>query len=158
MNFVKSIKFLVVFLLIFSFVGCSSTIRFTSELNKSFNSRNEKVQINSPSKINNPFGEEQIGTKYYGVASFYGDEFNGRPTSDGDIYDRNKFTAAHREFPFGTKLKVTNLKNSKFVYVIVNDRGPFVNGRMIDLSYAAAQAIDMIQDGVAEVEIEIVNN
>ena len=92
-----------------------------------------------------------------GKASFYADKYNGRPTSSGEIFSQQKLTAAHRTLPFGTNVLVTNKKNGKSVVVKINDRGPFVYDRMIDLSKAAAVKLDMISDGVAEVEMKIVN-
>ena len=90
-----------------------------------------------------------------GEASFYADEFNGKKTASGEKYNMNSLTAAHPYLPFGTKLKVTNLKNKKSVLIRVNDRMPDYKGRIIDLSYRAAKEIDMINDGVQEVRIEI---
>lgn len=91
----------------------------------------------------------------YGIASYYGADFHGKRTASGETFDQWKLTCAHRDLPFGTRLRVTNLKNEKSVIVRVNDRGPWVAGRMIDLSYAAAQKIDLIRDGVTRVKIEI---
>lgn len=88
------------------------------------------------------------------VASWYGAEFHGRPTSSGEIFDMNKKTCAHREYPFGTKLRVTNLNTNKSVECIVNDRGPFIPERDIDLSYGAAREIGLIATGTAPVKIE----
>ncbi len=88
------------------------------------------------------------------VASWYGAEFHGRPTSSGEIFDMHKKTCAHREYPFGTRLRITNLNNQKSVECIVNDRGPFVSGRDIDLSYGAAREIGLIATGTAPVMIE----
>jgi rare lipoprotein A len=90
----------------------------------------------------------------HAVASWYGPDFHGRPTSSGEIFDMNAFTCAHREYPFGTKLKVTNISNKKTVNCLVNDRGPFVEGRDLDLSYAAAREIGLIGSGTSEVMIE----
>ena len=90
------------------------------------------------------------------VASYYSYEMGGRKTANGEIFDPNALTAASRTFPFGTRLKVTNKKNGKYVVVRVNDRGPYIKGRTLDLSYAAAEQIDMVQSGVAEVEIVVV--
>jgi rare lipoprotein A len=101
-------------------------------------------------------GSTQQGFVQYGKASYYGDEFHGRKTSSGEIYDKWKFTCAHRELPFGTRVRVTNVLNSKTVIVRVNDRGPFVKGRIIDLSFAAAREIAMIKDGIVKVKIEVV--
>ncbi|MDE3236605.1 MAG: septal ring lytic transglycosylase RlpA family protein [Bacteroidota bacterium] len=89
-----------------------------------------------------------------GYASFYADKFDGRKTSSGEVFRQSKLTAAHKKLPFGTMVKVTNLSNNKAVVVKVNDRGPFVHSRIIDLSKSAAKQIDMIGAGVAKVKIE----
>jgi rare lipoprotein A len=89
-----------------------------------------------------------------GCASYYGDEFNGRKTASGEIFHQSQLTAAHRKLAFGTKVKVTNLSNNKSVTVRINDRGPFVAGRIIDLSKSAAKKIDMLGAGVAKVKIQ----
>jgi rare lipoprotein A len=86
------------------------------------------------------------------VASWYGQQHQGLKTASGEIFDKNKLTAAHRTLPFGTRLRVTNVENGKTVVVRVNDRGPYVAGRVLDLSYGAAQALGMTGAGVARVE------
>lgn len=91
-----------------------------------------------------------------GLASWYGQEYAGRLTANGEIFDPSKLTAAHRTLPFGTIVKVTNPKNGKSVNVRINDRGPFIAGRIIDLSYGAAAAIGLVADGVAPVQLSIV--
>lgn len=90
-----------------------------------------------------------------GQASFYGagDGFNGKKTANGETFNKNKLTAAHKTLPFGTIVKVTNLSNGQTVKVRINDRGPFVKGRIIDLSEKAAKKIDMRTKGVAEVKL-----
>ncbi len=95
---------------------------------------------------------------YYqvGIASYYGREFHGRRTSSGELYDMNAMTAAHRKLPFGTLVEVTNLSNGRRVVVRINDRGPWVKGRIIDLSYAAAERLGMIGSGTARVGIRVV--
>ncbi len=90
-----------------------------------------------------------------GVASWYGPGFHGKTTSNKEIYDMHDMTAAHRSLPFGTHVMVTNLDNGMSVLVRINDRGPFVKDRIIDLSYAAAKAVDMIDPGTAPVRLEI---
>ena len=90
-----------------------------------------------------------------GVASWYGHPFDGRLTANGETYDMEKLTAAHRTFPFGTVLRVENLSNNKTVDVRINDRGPFVQGRIIDLSHAAAQTISMA--GIANVRLQVIS-
>ena len=93
-----------------------------------------------------------------GEASWYGPNFHGKQTSNKEIYNMYDLTAAHRTLPFGTQVMVTNLLNDKSVNVRINDRGPFVEGRIIDLSYAAAKMIDMIGPGVIPVRIEIISD
>lgn len=91
-----------------------------------------------------------------GVASWYGVPFNGRRTSNGEIYDMHEFTAAHRTLPFNAVVRVTNLRNGKQTQVRINDRGPFVADRVIDLSLSAAEAIEMIGPGTAQVRLEVI--
>ncbi len=92
-----------------------------------------------------------------GIASFYGDEFAGRTTANGETYDPEALTAAHRTLDFDTEVRVTRVDTGASVVVRINDRGPFVDGRVIDLSRRAAREINMIDDGLAEVTLEIVN-
>ncbi|MCX7909296.1 MAG: septal ring lytic transglycosylase RlpA family protein [Ignavibacteria bacterium] len=102
---------------------------------------------------------EQIGYSNYseiGLASFYGEEFSGRKTASGELFNPNDYTAAHRILPFGTKVKVVNLENGKEIIVRINDRGPFVEGRIIDLSKASARALGFLNKGIARVKIEVV--
>jgi len=91
-----------------------------------------------------------------GISSWYGDEFKGKPTASGELFDPRLLTAAHPSLPFGTELLVTNTQNGRRTRVRVNDRGPFVPGRIIDLSQAAAEELDMIRTGTAPVLIEVV--
>jgi len=92
-----------------------------------------------------------------GFASYYSEDFHGKLTSSGEVYDMNKLTCAHPYLPFNTWLKVTNLANQKSVIVRVNDRGPFAKNRLIDLSYAAARQLGMLGPGTIYVKIEIVS-
>lgn len=89
-----------------------------------------------------------------GMASYYAESYNGKKTANGEIYSSSEMTAAHKKLPFGTKVKVTNLSNGKSVKVRINDRGPFVSGRIIDLTRSAAKKIDMIGKGVVKVKIK----
>ncbi len=93
-----------------------------------------------------------------GLASFYSDLFQGKPTASGELYDKNKMTAAHKTLPFGTTIKVTRLDNGKSVKVTVNDRGPYISGRIVELSRAAAEKIDLVRDGVTRVKVEVVSD
>ncbi|UTC67742.1 MULTISPECIES: septal ring lytic transglycosylase RlpA family protein [unclassified Treponema] len=90
-------------------------------------------------------------------ASFYGDAFNGKPTANGEIFDMASYTAAHKTLPFGTLVEVTNLENGRKVIVRINDRGPFVGNREIDVSKAAAEALDMLAHGVVRVRLRKVD-
>jgi rare lipoprotein A len=98
----------------------------------------------------------QTSDTLQGTASWYGEEFAGRTTANGEIFDPSLFTAAHRTFPFGTILEVKNPKTDQIVRVRVNDRGPYIGNRVIDLSYAAAQQIGLIEPGIGTVEITVV--
>ncbi|HSH51723.1 MAG TPA: septal ring lytic transglycosylase RlpA family protein [Bacteroidales bacterium] len=91
-----------------------------------------------------------------GIASFYADKFEGRKTANGEIYYHIRKTAAHPDLPFGSVVKVTNLENHKFVVVRINDRGPFVQNRIIDLSKSAAQELEFVDKGLAKVKIELI--
>jgi rare lipoprotein A len=131
-----------------SAISTSSVSNFvSSELNDlskdNVNNNNLKIENLTVSKDANK-----------GLASYYADKFQGKPTASGEPFDNNALTAAHRTFPFGTMLKVTNVKTGESVVVKVNDRGPFVASKMIDLSKAAAQKIGIIKAGIGEVIIE----
>ncbi len=104
-----------------------------------------------------PGSEHSDPDLLYGKASWYHDSLHGNPTASGEPYDRDAMTAAHRSLPFGTRVRVENQENGRAVDVTVNDRGPFVDGRIIDLSRRAAEKLDMIRAGVVEVSVEVVN-
>lgn len=93
-----------------------------------------------------------------GMASWYGPNFHGKSTANGETYDQNELTAAHKTLPFNTVVKVTNLENGKSVAVRINDRGPYVGNRVIDVSWAAAEQLEMIGPGTAEVRLELVSS
>jgi len=126
-------------------VGCSAAARFTGE---------GPSPVGSAAPAPTRFSGTVLLTEE-GRASYYSTGFNGKLTASGEIFNKNAFTAAHRTFPFGTLLRVTNLGNNESVEVTVNDRGPFKKGRILDLSEAAARAIGMIRTGTAEVRIEV---
>lgn len=98
-----------------------------------------------------------MGQIQTGKASFYADKFEGRTTASGEKYRHNKLTAAHKTLPFGTKVKVTNLANNQSVEVTINDRGPYVDGRIVDLSKAAAEQLGFINLGLTEVKLEVMD-
>jgi rare lipoprotein A len=103
-----------------------------------------------------PVKPAKIGSTQRGEASWYGEPYNGRRAASGEIYDMEQLTAAHKTLPFQTWVQVTNLENGKRVDVRIIDRGPFVDGRIIDLSRAAAREIDLLRMGVAKVELRVI--
>lgn len=121
-------------------ISCSPTIRFASTIH---------YENSKEARAMEEFIEE-------GLASYYSDSFIGKPTASGEIYTAKELTAAHKFLPFGTLVRVRNLSNGKEIVVRINDRGPFVEGRIIDLSRPAAEAIDLISSGIARVRIETV--
>jgi len=139
----------------FFFIGCTSTPRFAERGGRSqeLPSPKERESVSSTQPERSPSDKPLLTLE--GIASYYADDFHGKQTSNGEIFDMNSLTAAHRTFPFGTKIRVTNLENAKTVIVRVNDRGPFKEGRMIDLSRGAAQALDLIRTGTARVRLEV---
>ncbi len=135
-----------------SLVGC--TPRFTErgeQRNDKTQQRTEQPPKNTPART----GAGKALLTLEGVASYYANDFHGKRTSNGETFDMNALTAAHRTFPFGTKVRVTNLESNTSVIVRVNDRGPFKEGRIMDLSLGAAKAIDLIQTGTARVRLEV---
>ena len=92
-----------------------------------------------------------------GKASFYADKFEGVQTASGEKYKRKKLTGAHKTLPFGTKVRVTNLQNNKTVDIVINDRGPYVDGRIVDLSKAAAEKLGFINKGITDVKLEVID-
>ncbi len=101
-------------------------------------------------------GDYDAGYLERGIASWYGGHFHGRPTARGDIYDQFKMTAAHRLLPLGSVVRVTNAENGRWVEVVINDRGPFIKGRIIDLSYAAAEQLGGLDPGTLPVVVEVI--
>jgi len=101
-------------------------------------------------------GDYDAGYAERGIASWYGGYFHGRPTASGVIYDQFKMTAAHRLLPLGSIVRVTNAENGRQVEVVINDRGPFIKGRILDLSYAAAQHLGAVEPGTLPVLVEVI--
>jgi rare lipoprotein A len=105
-----------------------------------------------------PKGELSLdaGIKDRGVASWYGQAFHGKLAANGEAFDMTAYTAAHRKLPLGSTVRVLNVENGKWVDVRITDRGPYVIGRMLDLSQAAAQALDMVDRGTAAIQLEVI--
>jgi rare lipoprotein A len=138
-----------------SLMGCGTSQRFGSrdggETRTETRSKNEQ----SDSGTSSATLSGRVLLTLEGIASYYAQDFHGKQTSNGEIFDMNALTAAHRTFPFDTMIRVTNMNNNKSVVVRVNDRGPFVDGRIIDLSLGAAKEIDLIPTGTARVKLEV---
>jgi rare lipoprotein A len=153
-------------LIFFSFVGQSCGA--LSELSQSYHQSTELPQVTNETdssdatiqKASVEPGQKKSSkpTKHAlnGKASWYGPRFHGKKTASGEIYNQHKLTAAHKTPPLGTKARVTNLENGSTVEVEINDRGPFIEGRIIDLSRAAAGALGFVELGVAPVQVEVV--
>jgi len=125
--------------------GCSTTSRPASSIAIA---KPDAVQI--PGSPAAPVRPVRVGE-----ASWYGPGFSGRKTASGDVFDEEKFTAAHKTIPLGSRARVTNLANGKSIEVEINDRGPYVHGRIIDLSQAAAHALGIIHRGTAKVRVDV---
>lgn len=136
--------------------GCASSPRFASRNTSPSpppGTPPESRPVDASRSSRNPAGKVLLTLE--GVASYYADDYHGKLTSNGEVFNMNDLTAAHRTFPFGTNVRVTNLENKKTVVVRVNDRGPFKDGRIIDLSLAAAKELDLIRNGTARVKLEV---
>ena len=131
-------------------IGCSASQRFGKEDNrKESHSRYEKSESYDENTNIKPLETVK------GIASYYADKYHGKQTSNGEIYDMYGLTAAHKTYPFGTIVKITNLSNGKSVKLRINDRMPDYNPRLIDVSYGAAIKLDMLTSGIAKVKLEV---
>jgi rare lipoprotein A (peptidoglycan hydrolase) len=138
-------------------LGCGAAPRFTE---KGTRDRDEssrpreiaRVKEEQPARV---APSSKVLLTLEGVVSYYAHDFQGKLTSNGETFNMNDLTAAHRTFPFGTKVRVTNLENDKSVIVRVNDRGPFVEGRIMDLSMGAAKEIGLIKNGTTQARLEV---
>ena len=175
MNFQKTIKKSTVFTLgINTFIAlllaqsATASTGYNGNLSKNSFLQNTSISEFSESSLNkadlstlnNNLLEETAAVQIaqragWGKASWYGPKFHGRRTANGEIFNSNALTAAHRHLPFGTKVRVTNVRNGRSVIVRINDRGPFIKGRIIDVSAGAARKLNMIGSGIATVQLEI---
>ena len=128
---------------IFFLVSCGSSIAYGDYVNTTGMSRKQIESIKNHPKT-------QIG-----IASYYGKKFHKKRTANGEIFNMYKVSAAHKSYPLGTKVRVTNLENGKSLKLVINDRGPFVSGRIIDLSYKAARKLGFVNQGTVKVRIDV---
>ncbi len=138
---------LLAILIIFSLIASISFLSLYTSGNETALSRISPVNTDTK-KAENPFFVTR------GTASYYADDFHGHKTANGETFDMHELTAAHRFLPFGTSVKVTNLMNGKGVIVRINDRGPYIKGRIIDLSAGAAKRLGIMQNGIVKVKLE----
>jgi rare lipoprotein A len=138
-----------VLLILFFSLGCSPSPRYT--IIRAGNTSSAPFLTGDT-----PMEKPPAGSKFRGIASFYSDKYHGNKTANGEIFDMYGLTCAMNILPFNTWLEVRNLANNRTVIVRVNDRGPFVNGRTIDLSLGAAKELGMVGTGVQEVEITVI--
>ena len=131
-------------LIMIGLVGCGPTIAYGDYINSDGMSRKQIEAIKDHPKV-------QIG-----IASYYGRKFHKKRTANGEIFNMYKVSAAHKTYPLGTKVKVTNLENGKSIKLTINDRGPYVKGRIIDLSYKAARKIGFVNQGTTKVRIDVI--
>ena len=147
------------FILLILLTGCTNKT-YPSSTSDNYYKPKVKSSTQKAYKINGkkyyPKKSIHIGWKQRGIASWYGSNFHGKYTSSGEVYNMYAYTAAHKTLPFNTIVKVTNLKNKKSVVVRINDRGPFIKGRIIDLSYVAAKKIGIYKSGLGSVLIEVI--
>ncbi len=132
-------------------LSCSSSVRYTTKETTKNNSTKEK----SPSKLVEIYKDYKSLNSKIETASYYSDEFHGKRTANGEIYNMYDYTAAHIDFPFNTIVRVTNLSNDRYVILRINDRKPDKNGRAIDVSLKAAHELRMISKGITKVKIEV---
>ncbi len=135
----------VLLMTIFVIFSCTPSPRYSST-SSSYNSNNKKSKS---TKTNHK--KEQIG-----VSSYYGTQFHGKLTANGEVFDMYGVTAAHRTLPLGTVARITNLENDKSIVLRINDRGPYVDGRILDCSYGAALKLDFVTNGTAKVKIQVI--
>ena len=150
------IKYFLFILLSLTLAACSSVRRFTSERNIIEKKKSaEAAPVPATENDLNIYDELKPVETFNGTASYYADEFNGRKTSNGEIYNMNAMTAAQPDLPFNSIVRVINTDNRKSVLLRINDRGPIKKGRIIDVSYAAARKLGMISNGTANVKVEV---
>ena len=125
-------------------VSCGPSIAYGDYVNSNGMSRKQIEAIKNHPRV-------QVG-----IASYYGSKFHKKRTANGEIFNMYKVSAAHKTYPLGTKVKVTNLENGKSIKLFINDRGPFAKGRILDLSYKAARKLDFVNQGTTKVRIDVI--
>ena len=134
-----------------TFFNCSNAPRYY---------KSDNTNVNRPSKKISKSGKENKSKGHRktikGISSFYAEDFHGKLTANGEVYDMYGLTAAHKTMPLNTICRVTNLENNKSLILRINDRGPYIKGRILDCSYSAAKKLDFINQGTTKVKIEVI--
>ena len=152
-----------IFLIIIIFASCSSSPRYgrsapakykkaTSAPSKKSKPKSKAIFIDPKTVNTNVKHKKRMG----GISSFYAEDFHGKLTANGEIYDMYGLTAAHKTLPLNTVARVTNLENGKSLILRINDRGPYIQGRMLDCSYGAAKKLDFVQQGKTKVQVDVI--
>ena len=136
--------------------GCSSTPRYTTGRSNRPKSKTRPTRTRTRAPKAPKVANIRVGQVITGISSFYGPDFHGKLTANGEVYDMYGRTAAHKTIPLNTIVRVTNLANQKTIIVRINDRGPYIAGRMLDLSYGAAKKLGFLQQGTTRVKIEVI--
>ena len=134
-------------------VGCSSSPRYTTGSTPNRSKSTKKVKSIPSNSKNKKVKHRKVMT---GISSFYAEDFHGKLTANGEVYDMYGVTAAHKTLPLNTICRVTNLSNDKSLILRINDRGPYIKGRILDCSYGAAKKLDFINQGTTNVKIEVI--
>ena len=134
-------------------MGCSSSPRYTTGSTPNRSKSTKKIKSTSSSSKHGKVKHRKVIT---GVSSFYAEDFHGKLTANGEVYDMYGVTAAHKTLPLNTVCRVTNLANNKSLILRINDRGPYIKGRILDCSYVAAIKLDFIKEGTTNVKIEVI--
>ena len=152
-----------IFLIIITFSSCSSAPRYgrsaPAKYKKATNTTSKKSKPKSkaifidPKTVNTNVKHKK---RMVGISSFYAEDFHGKLTANGEIYDMYGLTAAHKTLPLNTVARVTNLENGKSLILRINDRGPYIQGRMLDCSYGAAKKLDFVQQGKTKVQVDVI--
>ncbi len=142
------------FIIMLVICSCSPAPRYNSESGKIKSYAGSGADVSKKKAKKNNFDKNK--TIYRGVSSYYGPNFHGKLTANGEVYDMYGLTAAHKEMPLNTVARVTNLDNGKSLILRINDRGPYIDGRILDCSYGAAKKLEFINEGTANVEIKVI--
>ncbi len=148
------IRFTAILVIILLFGACTSNPRYRAggQSIRQSSSGNKSTAVSANNSDHKKFGYESV---QYGLASYYGPKFHGKITANGEIFDMYKVSAAHKYLPIGSIVKVTNLDNRKILLIRVNDRGPYIPGRILDCSYKAADLLGFVNNGTANIKLEV---